>query len=132
MTHTTTLDKIKHLAGETLKVPAAATGAAVGLAKTAADRITGVVGSLAGGRPETGQPAPTSTAPPPTETAVAVDPEQPVNVTEELGLDPAPVAKPKKRRPAPKPVTGIDAAADTTAVDATPADIAEAVDPTRE
>ena len=51
------------------------------------------------------------------------DPDRPVNVTEELGLDPAPVARPKR----PKPVTGIDAAADPGAVDATPADVADAV-----
>jgi len=47
----------------------------------------------------------------------------PVNVTEELGLDPAPVAE----RPQDRPLTSIDEAADPDAVDATPADIAGAV-----
>lgn len=47
----------------------------------------------------------------------------PVNVTEELGLDPAPVAD----RPQDRPLTSIDEAADPDAVDATPADIAGSV-----
>lgn len=47
----------------------------------------------------------------------------PVNVTEQLGLDPAPVAE----RPQDRPLTSIDEAADPDAVDATPADIAGAV-----
>lgn len=47
----------------------------------------------------------------------------PVNVTEELGLDPAPVAE----RPEDRPLTSIDRAADPDAVEATPADIAGSV-----
>lgn len=45
---------------------------------------------------------------------------EPVNVVEQLGLDPAPV-------PEPKPNTSIDAAADPDAVDVTPADVAKVV-----
>jgi hypothetical protein len=80
---------------------------------------------------------------------VEVDATTPVNVTEELGLDPSPVAKKApakkapakkapakkaaaKKTPAPKkaaekPLTGIDAQADAAEVDVTPADIAAAV-----
>jgi len=49
-----------------------------------------------------------------------VNPE-PVNVVEELGLDPAPVDE-------PEPDNSIDAAADPDSVDATPADIAKVVE----
>ncbi|MFN7150709.1 MAG: hypothetical protein ACK4V6_14690 [Microthrixaceae bacterium] len=51
----------------------------------------------------------------------------PVNVTAELGLDPAPVEqpKPKKASAKKKPATKIDAAADPSGVDATPADLAK-------
>jgi hypothetical protein len=54
---------------------------------------------------------------------------EPVNVTQELGLDPAPVEKPKpaKKAPAKKPTTKIDAAADPSDVDVTPADVAKVV-----
>ncbi|NYJ03077.1 uncharacterized protein involved in copper resistance [Nocardioides thalensis] len=53
---------------------------------------------------------------------------EPVNVTEELGLDPAPVAKKKDAaKDATKPVTDIDAAADPSTVDVTPADVAKQV-----
>jgi hypothetical protein len=46
----------------------------------------------------------------------------PVNVTEELGLDPAPLDRPRERRtPA---VTGIDQQAEPGLVDSTPADVA--------
>jgi hypothetical protein len=60
----------------------------------------------------------------------AVSPDKPVNVTKELGLDAAPVAKPAPAATADKadkPLTSIDAAADVSHVDATPADIAPAV-----
>lgn len=59
-----------------------------------------------------------------------VSADKPVNVTKELGLDAAPVAKPApaaKADRADKPLTSIDAAADVSHVDATPADIAPAV-----
>ena len=59
-------------------------------------------------------------APPsPWEEATATDPT-PVNVVEELGLDPAPV----DTSHAPKPITSIDAQADPEHVEATPADVA--------
>jgi hypothetical protein len=59
-----------------------------------------------------------------------VSPDKPVNVTKELGLDAAPVAKPApaaKADKGDKPLTSIDAAADVSHVEATPADIAPAV-----
>lgn len=52
---------------------------------------------------------------------------QPVNVVEELDLDPAPVDEAATDSDAPAPVTGIDAHADPDAVDVTPADIAQQV-----
>ncbi|WP_435770723.1 hypothetical protein [Nocardioides sp. SYSU DS0651] len=58
---------------------------------------------------------------------IDVTPDEPVNVTEELGLDPAPVEKPKPAKKAvSKPVTKIDAEADAGDVDVTPADVAKA------
>ncbi|NYG57225.1 hypothetical protein BJ980_000148 [Nocardioides daedukensis] len=58
-----------------------------------------------------------------------INPDEPVNVTEELGLDPSPIAKPKRKKaPAKKPATKIDAAADTSQVSATPADVAKVAD----
>ncbi|KRF11369.1 hypothetical protein ASG90_16570 [Nocardioides sp. Soil797] len=56
-------------------------------------------------------------------------PPEPVNVTEKLGLDPAPVqkVKPPRKKSPKKPATRIDAAADPSDVDATPADVAKAV-----
>lgn len=67
-------------------------------------------------------------APSPPEPEVEITPDRPVNVTEELGLDPSPVAKPKRPRKQPtKPVTSIDAEADVSDVDVTPADVADAV-----
>lgn len=93
----------------------------------------GVVGSLIGDRSTPAQPAPTDVEPTDVEpadaepeAAIDIDPDEPVNVTEALGLDPSPVAKPRKRRTTAKPVTGIDADADASAVDATPADNADA------
>lgn len=127
------IGKIKDVAVETLKVPAAvagaAVGSAVGLAKSAATSVVG------GGQAAEAPPVPTDVEPEPAapepesgsdEPHLDIDPDEPVNVTEELGLDPSPVAKPKPRKKAaPKPVTEIDAAADPGDVDVTPADIAE-------
>ncbi len=130
MTHTSTLDRIKHLAEEPLKIPATAAGAAAGLVRGAADRLAGAVGavgSLIGDRSAPAQPVPTDVEPA-ADTAIDIDPDEPVNVTEALGLDPSPVAKPRKRRTTARPVTGIDAAADASQVDATPADVADAVE----
>lgn len=52
---------------------------------------------------------------------------EPVNVVEELDLDPAPADEPTPTVPGQEPVTTIDAAADPDHVEATPADVAEAV-----
>ena len=56
------------------------------------------------------------------------EPPEPVNVVEELDLDPAPVDEPVASSDAPEPVTGIDAQADPDTVDVTPADVAEQVE----
>ena len=125
------LGMIKDVAVRPLAAPARAAGATLGLAKGAASvgrtvtaqaagKAAGAATGLVGGRKGTEQSdRVTSTAPRP----------EPVNVTEELGLDPAPVEKPARSKKAPrkKPVTDIDAAADPSAVDATPADVAEVV-----
>ena len=52
-----------------------------------------------------------------------------MNVVDELGLDPTPVTQPRpvKKAAKKKPVTSIDAAADPSHVDATPADLAKPV-----
>jgi hypothetical protein len=55
----------------------------------------------------------------PWDEAIATEPT-PVNVVEQLGLDPAPV----DTSHAPKPITSIDAQADPGQVEATPADVA--------
>jgi len=102
--HLAPIGTVKRIVGTAAKAPAAVAGAAVGLAQGAIRRTRGV----------DAEPSLTSS------------PDEPVNVTEELGLDPAPVAKPRKE-PAPPPVTGIDAQADPDHVDVTPADIADAV-----
>lgn len=64
-----------------------------------------------------------------------VDTSAPVNVVDELGLDPAPVKKPTPPRKATKAPgraqTGIDAAADPGSVNVTPADLAEKLAPTK-
>ena len=106
MIHLAPIGTIKRIAVAAAKAPAAVAGAVVGVAQTA-------------GRRARGDDA---------ERSSTISPDEPVNVTEELGLDPAPVAKPRPRTtPAPPPVTGIDAQADPDHVDATPADIADAV-----
>ncbi|GAA3518262.1 hypothetical protein [Nocardioides daeguensis] len=107
MIHLDPIGTIKRLSVAALKAPAAVAGAAVGVAQTAVRRVQG------------GKAA---------EPTLTISPDEPVNVTEELGLDPAPVSKPRPRTtPAPPPVTDIDAQADPDHVDVTPADIADAV-----
>lgn len=137
------LTKIKDVAVGTIKVPLGAAGTALDLAKGTAGHVaktvTGTVTSTVAGVTGAGQKettAPTD-APEPegqaasTEDVVDHDLEkqlaetsktEPVNVTEELGLDPAPVDKPTE-----KPVTKIDAAAEASDVDVTPADIADRI-----
>ena len=111
MIHLAPIGTIKRLSAAALKAPAAVAGAAVGVAQTAARRVKGGDAEHSDGEP-----------------SLKISPDEPVNVTEELGLDPAPVAKPRPRTtPAPPPVTDIDAQADPDHVDATPADIADAV-----
>lgn len=130
------LGMIKDVAARPLKVPARAVGATLGLAKgaasvaraagaqvtrTAAGKAPAAATSQVGGRRDSKEAAGI-----PKKTARRPDP---VNVTEELGLDPAPVEKTARSKKAPrtKPITDIDAAADPSAVDATPADLAEVV-----
>lgn len=131
MTHKNPLGKIKDVASASLKAPATVAGSAVGLAKATTGRAASVVGALVGsGAQESPAPTPASAAAPaPTEAAGPVSPTEPVNVTEQLGLDPAPVAKPKRaaKKPTRKPVTKIDANADASDVDVTPADVADSM-----
>ena len=118
---------------------------------TAVSLTSGVVGKLVGGKkpaetaaapaptapeastqsaPEPARKTPAKKAPAKKAPAKKVSTTEPVNVTEELGLDPAPVDQPAATSDAPdagKPVTTSDAAADTEHVEATPADIAKAV-----
>ncbi|TNM49575.1 hypothetical protein FHP29_01625 [Nocardioides albidus] len=110
MSHKSMLSRTKDVAVET-----------VGLAQRVAGRAVGTVTSLVGGRGE--QPADRTS-----EKRLDISPDEPVNVTEELGLDPAPVERPKApKAPSSRPVTGIDAQADPDHVHATPADVADAV-----
>lgn len=98
------LGMIKSVAVGVLKVPVRVVGSVVGPAKDAATPSTPPASS----RPQA----------------------EPVNVTEELGLDPAPVEKPqaeKSEKATTEPTTSIDAAADPSSVDVTPADVAEVV-----
>lgn len=129
------LSTVKKIASSAVGLPLSAArttiGAAVGAAHEAARAVR--PGKHEGARPtpsapreataDQGGPAGTSGAVEPEEPQVDIDPETPVNVVDELGLDPAPV----DRSGEPKPVTGIDAAADPDHVDATPADVADIV-----
>ena len=93
-----------------LTVPARAYGMAKGTASSGA-RLLGYRT-----RPSTSPWQTTDTVTPHVETS------RPVNVTEELGLDPAPVDHVRARRT--PPVTEIDAQAEPRLVDSTPADVA--------
>ncbi|HET7721267.1 MAG TPA: hypothetical protein VFK43_14980 [Acidimicrobiales bacterium] len=119
------LGKIKDLTVDTLRSPKDLAGKAVGQArgaasagrhlagqatKSATSLTAGAVSKLMSGRKPTVAPA-------------AEDLPTPVNVTEELGLDPAPVEAPATD----EPLTSIDAEADVSNVDVTPADVAKAV-----
>jgi hypothetical protein len=125
MTSKNPLGKIKDVAVGSLKAPVVVAGSAVGLAKGAAaagghvtktvtGKAAGAVTSLVGSGDQQGQqdepaPAATESATPeaeqrfPTAEEVAaetpdipISPDEPVNVTEALDLDPAPVDEPKK------------------------------------
>jgi hypothetical protein len=103
------LSKMTDIAAGSLKVAVTVGRTAVGLARSAVGTITSRPGSGTAEAPSAGT-------------------TEPVNVTEKLGIDPAPVAKPKPtRRTQQKPTTSIDAAADPSKVDVTPADVAEVV-----
>lgn len=103
------ISTLKGIAHDVLKAPFTLAGSAVRLGRS-------VIG--------TNRSEPASSPEP----EVEITPDRPVNVTEELGLDPSPVAKPKRPRKQPeKPVTSIDAQADASDVDVTPADVADAV-----
>lgn len=107
---------VKDVAMGSLMAPVRAIGSAVSLAK----------GVASAGRTTSADAAGTERA------GDAPSPDRrpkPVDVTAELGLDPAPVAKrkPAKKAPKARPVTKIDAEADASSVDATPADVAEVV-----
>lgn len=131
------LGKIKDLTVDSLKSPRDMAGKAVGQArgaasvgrhlagqatKSATSLTAGAVSKLVSGRKLTVAPAPA--APERAESAPATeDLPTPVNVTEELGLDPAPVDAPQTD----EPLTAIDAEADASTVDVTPADVAKAV-----
>ena len=113
------------LARHALKAPFTIAGTAVRLVRSAAGATgaTGATGTASAGTGHARDHRPASPEP-----EVEITPDQPINVTEELGLDPSPVAKPKRPRKQPeKPVTAIDAQADPSEVDVTPADVAEAV-----
>lgn len=138
------LGMIKDVAVESLKLPASAAGSAFGLVKGAASvgRTAGVqvtrtatgvatdaVTSLVGSR-DASTALPDDTRDVDVPDAGPTGRPEPVNVTEELGLDPAPVDQPSAAIDTPEagtPLTTIDAAADTEHVEATPADIAKAV-----
>jgi hypothetical protein len=103
------LSMMKVVAVGTVKAPVTAGRAVVG---TATGAVASLLGSSRDGSDEN------KSAPQP----------EPVNVTQELGIDPAPVTKPRTRpRKTAKPVTEIDAAADPSTVTVTPADVAEVV-----
>lgn len=110
MTHP--LGSIKAHATDTLKtgitLPVRVAARAYGVAKGTASVGVGVVRTARQATPS------------PWDQATATEPT-PVNVVEELGLDPAPVDTP----PAAEPITSIDAQADPEQVAVTPADVAE-------
>lgn len=122
------LGMIKDVAVTSLKAPVTVAGSAVGLARATTGKAAGVVTSLVTAGSGTEMPKSEWITDEIEVPDVTVTPTEPVNVIDELGLDPAPVEKPKPaRKPAKKPVTKIDAAVDSSDVDATPADIAKIV-----
>ncbi len=108
MTHA--IGSIKHLTTDTMTLGVSLAARAYGVAKGTAS-----VGVRAVREARQSPPSPWHEA-------TRTEPT-PVNVVEELGLDPAPVDTPA----APTPITSIDAQADPDQVDATPADVAERI-----
>lgn len=143
MKQTNPLEQVTRLAAQALRNPPAAARstlmATVGAAKnftcasaalvaqltTAAVRKVGIVPPATSAEPRSATPGGDNAPTPPEGTtphdtrATPAAADRPVNVVEELGLDPAPVGD-----GGPQSVTGIDAAADREAVDVTPADVA--------
>ncbi|WP_235736474.1 hypothetical protein [Nocardioides alcanivorans] len=111
------LDKIQDAAVRTLEVALTTAKSAIHLAKGAVASLLAARATAPSATEDTDADDTKST---PTDPAAGPSTPEPVNVVEELGLDPAPFDK-------PKPNTTIDAAADPSAVDATPADVARAV-----
>ncbi len=108
------------------KAPAQEAPTATKPKKSAAEKMVEkkAVSPQAGTKATKKPPAKKSPAKKPAATSPKTKPE-PVNVVEKLGLDPAPVEKPKPaKKAAPTPTTKIDAAADPSNVDVTPADVA--------
>ncbi len=95
-------------------LPARAYGLVKGTAKGTASSGARLLGYATG--PATSPWQTADTIPP------RVDTSRPVNVNQELGLDPAPADRGRPRRT--PPVTEIDAQAEPRLVDSTPADVA--------
>ncbi len=142
MARTNPRGKIKDLTLESLRSPRTAAGKAVGQARGAAATGLAVTGQLTRTAASTAlkvsgtiqshvrkPPVPTRTAAP--EPAKAAP--EPVNVVEELGLDPAqgdeatPAAEATPTTPTAEAETTIDAKADPSRVEVTPADVAAKV-----
>ena len=97
---------------------------AVSVGKHVAHDVTRRGSSATAATAPTGPTEPAEAA----EKAQPVDTSEPVNVVEELGLDPAPVDEPAGgTTDGDEPVTTIDAQADPEAVDVTPADVADQI-----
>jgi hypothetical protein len=135
MAHKNPLGKIKDVAATGLStgiatgthVAKAVTGTVAGTAAGAVHTAAGAVQALVGHKEDKADPSADGGAAEESPD-ITISPDEPVNVTEELGLDPAPVDKPKgPRKTESKPTTSIDAAADPSDVDVTPADVAQVV-----
>ncbi|HYH35523.1 MAG TPA: hypothetical protein VD814_10265 [Nocardioides sp.] len=131
MDRTKPLGAIKDLTTGTLgrgvTIPGRLAARAFGVAKGAASVGKHVAQDVAARRaaaPAEPEPSDTADATGP----VDIDVSEPVNVVEELGLDPAPVDEPEPASPASdEPLTSIDAQADPETVDVTPADVADQI-----
>lgn len=133
MTAKNPLEMAKDLATHALLAGVGAAGSAAGIVKGAVAAGRSVLGdppkqsaaSDDAGTVETPEEATTLPAAghEPVDEPPVIDPDEPVNVVEELGLDPAPADRPEGQRA----TTTIDAAVDPEHVQATPADIADNV-----
>lgn len=132
MNHLPSTGTITHLATGVVTLPvrlAARTyGVAVGTAAAGRRLARDLTGSGSGSPWETAQPVvpePTAEAP----VSLGTEPA-PVNVVEELGLDPAPTERPQE--PSTPAVTAIDQQAEPGLVQSTPADVAERIERAQE